>query len=248
MKKDEPAVSAHGNVAPAGAKGAPSEPPAAAPFGSDDRQRTIYENRSKLFPGATQSTFNGSLPVAWYDFTVANQVFDGLWRLEQGEAFSTPSGQERQGLSLRSGDGRALFDVPLTGQVRVHVDFVSYGTLAQDSRFSLVLEDSKKHERYESRFGVLHNEGRHKARQLAEPDDLLDRLKTNQKHTLDLELEGGKVTTRLDGKAMGELEAKDMGDVKAAIEWSHVTIHVLGVEVNGFPTDAYVTKQLASKK
>ncbi len=141
------------------------------------------------------------------------------------------------------------FDVPFTSPLKVRVDFMSWGTLAQTSRFSVVLEDTKKKERFESRFGVLKNTGpRHKTHTTNEPEDLLTRITTNRVHTLELVLDKGVITSRLDGDDMGQLEAKDLSDVKLAIEWETVTIHVFGVELTGMPSDSYLGKAIPESK
>jgi serine/threonine-protein kinase len=242
-------AAANPNVGNGGASGQAADVQG-QPSPSNDREKLIYDNRDKLFPGATQTAWAGDVPVAFYDFTLANRDFRGLWHVEQGTAIPTPAGQvERAGVSLRSADGRVGFDVPFAAPLKARIDFVSWGTLAQTSRFSVVLEDAKKKERVESRFGVLKGTGpKHKARTTNEPEDLLTRITTNRVHTLELVFDKGVITSRLDGDDMGQVEAKDLSDVKLALEWETVTIHVLGVELTGMPADSYLAKAIPESK
>ena len=240
-----PSAAVKNPVEPKAPEGPMPNAPVAGANAQSDKERFLYENSEKLFPGATQSAFGKNGPVAFYDFQVAGKDFRGLWKLESGTAIPNPPGQvERAGVSLRSSDGRALFDVPFqsTGSFRAKVSFLSYASLGNDSRVSLVLGESKHKERFEAKFGVLHYEGRRKIKSCAEPEDLLTKITTNTLHSIVLELKDGVMTAKLDDEKMGEIEVKDLGDLKVAFEWEKVNANVVFAEIEGTPTDDYVKK------
>src|SRR5262249_2650535 len=88
--------------------------------GRAPRDQFIVDNVRKLVPGATETFYYSQAPGAYYNFTIANKNFTGAWKVETGTAIPSV-GLERQGLILKSDDGRATFDVPFTGTTHIKI-------------------------------------------------------------------------------------------------------------------------------
>jgi serine/threonine-protein kinase len=237
VKPDAPPATPTPNAPPPGSRG--------------EKDQLIYDNRLKLFPGATEVGYYENAPAPWYNFQIAGRNFGNLWKVEAGQAMPTPAGQlDRSGLQLRSADGRVTFDVPLTGNVTMKTRFMSFGSIRDDSRFALTIDDQKKKDHFEACWGVLHYEGKgHKPRDVRAPDDLATRISANTLHTLELTYSTeGTVTARLDDQDMGQIDAVGIAELKVGVAWENVNLAVLSIEVHGVPTDDYIKKAIDTKK
>jgi serine/threonine-protein kinase len=216
-----------------------------------DLSKLVFEKRSRIFTDADQIGWGGSRPIAWYDFLTAQRELVGRdWQTLDGRPYRAPRGsQERQGLVLDGSSGRASFEVPLQGTVRVKVVFTSQMSLKRDSLFALAFEDPKTGMRIESNLGHLSEAARGKkaGREGSGDTDAQLRLSVRDQHTLEVLIEDGVAVSKLDGREVSRLESVKLdGTIHLGLEWSRIAANLHGIEVEAMPEREFALKTLGA--
>ncbi len=219
---------------------------------AQDLERLVYDKRSKIFEDADNVGWAGRRPVASYDFLGAARELTGHdWKTLEGRPYRAPRGSaERAGLVLDGDFGRASFEIPLQGAVRVKIQFTSQMSLRRDSRLALTFEDPKKGVRIESLMGVLSEPAKGKKAERqgnVEDADWASRVTPRAQHTFEVSIEDGVAVSKLDGRVVSRLDNVGLGDnVRVGLEWAKIAANLHTIEVEAMPEKNYALSALTA--